>query len=333
MIDVSAEQLLVNRSTFTLRMGVAGLPLTQFWTHMLAAHRVRQGEKLPSGSGYDMVCRASAHSADHIGGKKIKALMASVKKSGFKEDAVAYPLGQGLYELYGGHHRAVVAAVLGKSLPLLLRCLNPLDSGSVSLSGVMTAYKKVRQVEKLGERTTYNALRGHRSVRASIDRLRMIYRAVIDCRGHSVLDVGCNDGYFGVALGAHAFDPTFVEAVPAYCGVVRAKLSAADINGKIINSDFDTFKPKGHYTVVLYTDVFYHTVRRKGLKKARAQFRKVCSLATERVIFAPGRWDKLLPYGYTEAMMWGDVRAMRKRIRLLGIDDDPHYGREIFCLE
>jgi len=333
VLRISPRRLLVNRSPFTLGIGVAGIPVDQFWTHALAARRFWKGcKRLPNGSGYDEVCRRSTGGGrDHQSGEQLRKLVDSLRRGEVRDAVVAYDLGD-VAELYGGHHRAIAALEAERDLPVVYRSFDPL-SRVADVADAKKAYDAVQKYENLSPGRSYNPFPGRRPFRKSADRMRMLYRAVIDVPGSLLLDAGCNDGYFGVTLSDHGFDPTFVDQSEAYCDVVRAKMRA--LGKSAANVQCSTLRSASlkKYGVVLYTDVFYHAATKQSLGAAMDDWRMLMSATKRRMIFCPGRWDKLTAVGFTEKMMWDASRKAGFRIRYLGHDDDPGYGRPLFCLE
>jgi hypothetical protein len=336
-LHVDPHRLRVNRSELMLKARMAGLPLREMWTHLVPADRfLRTGSKLAKGSGYARVCRMSEGGGQFKeNGDGFLKVLASVQKHGVREAIVVYDLGDGEAEIYGGHHRAVAALLTGTKLPAVYRHLDPIwRVDKTRLDAARRAYKAVENSpdERLAAGRSYNPFPGRKCIRRSSDRLRMLYRAVIDVPGDTVLDAGCNDGYFGVALSDHGFRPTFLDRSEAYLDVVRAKLEAVGRdavvgNMSIRDSVLDSF------SVVLYTDVFYHTATKESLEAGLDDWRYLMNLTDHRMIFCPGRWDRLGRVGFTEEMLWTEAQSMGFRIRYLGRDSDPGYQRPLFCLE
>ena len=328
---IDPDRLLVNRADITLQLGLAGIQLREMWTHVLAA----ESRRLPNDSGYNMVCDMSYGGGQiHKGGKQLFDLIESVKKHGIQEPVTAYELTHGDAELYGGHHRAIAALVNHCKLPVVYRSLDPMSRvPHANRNGVKTAYDAVERYEDLAAGRSYNPSYGRRPIRKGYDRLKMLYHAVIDVPGKLLLDAGCNDGYFGVALLSHGFEPIFVERSGAYCDVVRAKMQALGGSADSVRNATIDDRPAGKFDVVLYTDVFYHTATKVSLPAAIAEWRSLMETTAYRMIFCPGRWDKLSAAGFTEKMMWETTRGAGFRIRYLGRDGDAGYRRPMFCLE
>jgi 16S rRNA G966 N2-methylase RsmD len=262
------------------------------------------------------------------------SVLNSVRKSGVREPISVYSLGRGEYEIYGGHHRAIAALLAGKLVPAVIRSLDPMSRVEPKhLASVERAYKAVESKEKLAKGRSYNPMPGRKPIRPSPNRLRMMYRAIIDTPGQTLLDAGCNDGYFGVALADHAFQPTFVDRSKAYCKVVDAKLRALGKSNDCVHCTTIQKAPAFRYDVVLYTDVFYHAAIKQSLDVAMVDWHKLMDATKRRMIFGPGRWDKLGQVGFTERMMWTHARRGGFRIRYIGRDMDPGYERPMFCLE
>ena len=335
---LNPRRLRVNRSFLTVRAGLAGLPLHEMWTHMLAAERYAVTKhKLPKCSSYDKLCTMSdSGGRAHQGGKALFAVLDSVKKHGVKEPISVYVLGQDEYEIYGGHHRAIAALLNHKPLPFVCRSIDPVcRSPGERFGDVRRAYAEVESHERLAKGRSYNPCPGRKAIRCGRDRLQMMYRALVDVPGTQLLDAGCNDGYFGVALSDHGFLPTFLDQSGPYLDVVKAKAKACGIKAKFIHGTIAAISPLSltRFTVVLYTDVFYHAATKQSLDAALQDWRKLLRMTTHRMIFCPGRWDKLTKAGFTEELMWEEAQDAGFRVRYLGCDEDLKYQRPLFCLE
>lgn len=328
IVQLSTSQLLTNRSDFMVDLGVAGVPVSQLWPHMTGIQHLILNGTLPDGSAYASVCSQSPHSKSKASGDKFLALYTSVCKDGVKEPLKVYDIGGGLYELVGGHHRAVCAHLAGKSVPVVLKEFDPLKRIKVP-KALHAAYADVEKHENLAKGMSYNPFPGRRHVRSDL-RLPMIYRAIVDSRGTTMLDVGCNDGYFGVTFASHAFGVTLIDPSNAYIRVVNEKLAALDLKALTIQTTIRDF-PQTRYDVVLYTDVFYHVAIR-SLDAALEDWRRLLWMTRDRMIFSPGNKNKLQKCGFTEKIMWDEARKAGFSIRMLGFDEDRNYGRPLFLL-
>jgi cyclopropane fatty-acyl-phospholipid synthase-like methyltransferase len=164
-----------------------------------------------------------------------------------------------------------------------------------------------------------------------------VYKELITSKGDRLGDVGCNDGYFGVLASQHDFNVTFIDRSDAYLNVVREKMSVLNTKHTIINADLDdavtlvAFK----FDVTLYLDVFYHVVLERNYKEAIRQLDHILARTREKVIFAPGRWDKLAAHGCTQASLFEIIRSRYPncKIKYLGRDNDKGYRRDIYCID
>jgi hypothetical protein len=296
------------------------------------------------GYEYNRVVQTTTKGGGYKTAEEFQKFVNDVKMHGIKVPLTGWMIGKPpnfAVELLGGHHRALVAALRGEDTvpfqPLPFDAMKECDIGPVR-----AAYNKVRQTENLQADQCYNYFPGMSPIRLGQDRLLMIYREIIDCPGNTLADLGCNDGYFGVELSRKDFNVTFVDRSVAYLEVVSAKIgmintkathpsSAAIYSGDIIkflSRKFTTFD------VVLYLDVFYHTALDKGKEAAYAELHKIIEHTKDRLIFAPGRWDRLESKGIKQADLFRFI-AMNNRIRrikYLGRDSDKGYGRDIFSI-
>lgn len=333
-LAVSPRRLLTNRSTLTARFGLAGLPVPELWPHVIAAERYWDDkELLPAGSGYEMLCGASTSGGQsHTGGRDFFAVIDSLRDDHVREAIDVYDLGEGWYELFGGHHRAVAAYVANQNVPIKPDLAFEPVSQLKDVAAIERAYAAVEKLENLPAGRSYNTFKGRTSFRGSIDRLKMIYRAIVSAYGPSVLDAGCNDGYFGCALSAHGFQPEFIDMSGAYCDVVRAKLKALKVDANVHNCTITDYTIPKQYTIVLYTDVFYHTATKVSIDAAMLDFEKLLRATRRAMVFSPGRWDKLRKAGFTELRMMETAMRLGFRIRYLGRDSDPGYWRELYLI-
>lgn len=349
-VEVTAliEKMLVNRADNTLELGVNGIPISEAWTHTLAVDNFIEGMKgVPKDSIYDLMAKGNPSAS----GKTFHKLFEDVLKNGIKDPVTAYDLGDGWYEIYGGHHRLALAVSLKKSFKIESPIpLDPFFRGKIDTVGmipILAAYSNCSKEESLREGQSYNSFPGLNCIRKGHDRLQMIYRAIIDAKGKWLLDLGSNDGFFSTALSMMYFIVRSVERSKAYCEIIKQKHIALkhaypkrEIVHGIVNADISEElkrlrdSDKALYpSVVIYMDVFYHTLREKGLDIAEWDLVRAITVAKEYLIFSPGRWDKLIPHGFTEMRMHEIVQNARKRIKYLGKDNDGKgYGREVFLI-
>jgi hypothetical protein len=311
---------------------MAGCPVTQMATHVPIFNRpCASFDK----SSYNLI-RATSVSKGGNNIRQLSELYASIKHYGLTEALKGWDIGSNTYELFGGHHRAVIAYVLGiKEVPFIKI---PFDVFTVmstdKIKAIREVYNKVSKKERMKRGVSYNPFPGMKAIRESKGRLMMIYRDIINCHGNKLLDVGCNDGYFGTNLSKHNFDVTFVDRSGVFLDVARAKMEALEKEAVFHHVEIEQLLDHlGSYDVIIYLDVFYHTVREYGLGKAFDQLTILMNATKERFIFSPGRWDKLEKCGCTQKDLFNAMRkAPAKRIRYLGKDNDDGYGREIYSV-
>ena len=336
---VSIDLLLCNRYPLSRKIGFAGMPVMQMVTHVPSCERILRGDNVSWDElGYAYIKRFTQTRVGNRSVSDLREFLSDVKRRGVQKPVTAWKLHK-KYELFGGHHRVIAARLSGQDrIYIDTKPLDPISDENSLL--VHQAYWAVWQKKKLGcgIGRSYNPVPGLNSIRNGLDRLRMVYEELITVRGLSLLDLGCNDGYFGIALSHHDFSVVFVDRCVPYLGVVEAKSKTLETKNKrtIIFTDIGDFLKSvhlGEYNVILYTDVFYHTATEKGIEVAVADFRLALKLASERLIFAPGRWDKLVPLGFTEARMIEIVMEVGRRIKYLGRDNDGSgYCRQIYSI-
>jgi SAM-dependent methyltransferase len=279
---------------------------------------------------------------------ELKGLIDSIDKLGVRLPITGWALDDmSAIEMFGGHHRAAIAAALGHveiEIELLpLDIYHRIVSGEVQhisvaqMQKVTAAYRSVSKTESLKPGQSYNPSPGFDPIRpTSQGRLETIYRDIISCRGDRLLDLGCNDGFFGTALAMHDFHVTFVDRSKAYLSVVHAKMQAIEKTADIQHFDIDLFFKKlsvgKFFDVTLYLDVFYHAVLEKGVDAAMNQLNNIIHRTRERLIISPGRWDKLEAAGCTESMVYNMLKKNARQIRYLGTDNDPGYNRDIYSV-
>ncbi len=338
---VPIDSLLCNRYPLARKIGFAGFPIMQMVTHVPSCQRILSGENVTwKELGYAYIKRFTQSRVGNLAVSDLREFLSDIKRRGVQEPITAWKLHK-KYELFGGHHRVVATKLSGQDrIYIDTKPLDPIEDVEDS-SSVRQAYSAVRRKRKLGLGVgrSYNPVPGLEPIRQGLDRLRMVYEELIMVRGASLLDIGCNDGYFGIALSSHDFSVVFLDRSDRYLDVVRAKSSLLETAERhtFVSADASDFLrgvKLGEYNAMLYMDVFYHTAMEKGIDVAIADFRLALKLASERLIFAPGRWDKLVPLGFTEARMIEIVVDQTgRRIKYLGRDNDgPKYNRQIYVI-
>jgi len=324
-MNVSVDKLLVNRSSLTRTYRTAGAPLTQMHTHIpIIDMGARSSFKQ---STYNLIRKPKGHTPESL-----KALIESIKLYGIREPIDAWEIGDGYYEIYGGHHRAVIAHILGiKEIPVKIKPFSAYHyMSSIDIEYIKQLYSNVCKTESLKTGQSYNYFPGLYSIRKSVDRLTKIYRDIITCSGNRLIDLGCNDGYFGVGLSLHDFDITFVDRSLPYLKVAEAKMKAIKQSSRLIHDSLGRFDST--FDVSIYLDVFYHTILEKGVETAYWHLQSIINNTNERLIFAPGRWDKLEKAGCSQKHLFNILQKRAKQIRYLGKDTDDGYGREIYSI-
>lgn len=338
-MNIPVKNLLVNRSWLTRKMGIAGIPAYQMPTHIPVVEYLLHPNKFNGKFGK---LSYNAIQTINTGGKggyskveEFRSLIDDIKANGIKTSLNGWDLGDKV-EIYGGHHRAAIAYASGiKEVPIQFLNLDPiLNLNERSLKVIRDTYAIVPQTECLKPGCSYNSFPGLKSIRKSLNRLRFIYSDIITCSGNNLVDLGCNDGYFGIALSTHDFDVTFVDRKNVYLNVVVSKAQQLQqcINKFCGTVEDFVFQKKFNTDVIIYMDVFYHTVLEKGLDVAYKQLQRILDCTNERLIFAPGRWDKLEKLGCTQKDLYEMLVKNSRQIKYLGHDFDKGYHREIYSI-
>jgi hypothetical protein len=336
-IDVS--KLVINRSVLTRAFRMAGLPVSQMYTHLPAVEswldRPKSFHRDFKTLAYNNIQESPIGSTGgHQTSQKFGALVEDVQKQGIQEPLTGWALdNERTVEIHGGHHRAVIAYALGKKVvPVRLKPFRVFDTMSPKLlQSIRKVYERVPATESLRKGWSYNPFPGMTCHRSDPWRLEAVYADIISCSGNQLVDLGCNDGYFGSTLSVHDFEVTFVDTSDAYLNVVRATMKALGLDRPVLRMNVDgVMAGRSWYDVTLYTDVFYHTVLTKGTNHALKQLSNVIDRTQERLIFSPGRWDKLNRAGCTQSKVFEVLQRKAKQIRYLGRDKDRNYGREIY---
>jgi len=330
-VNIEIDKLLVNRSSLTLKMGIAGLPIMQMVTHIPYFDNIIKNKIDSKDKAYNTILENSKLFIK----KENVNLVESIKREGIKKPITGYLLNNKV-EIYGGHHRAVCAYLLGiKSIPIEFKTLEVFNNKS-NIHLLHNAYTEASKTEAIRVGHSYNPVPGLISVRKGVDRIKLLYEDMINCRGDELIDLGCNDGYFGIFFSQHSFKPTFVDKSSAYINIVQTKLKMLELKSDVICSQIFPYMKyqktqNKHYCVALYLDVFYHTVIEQSLKIALQELESIMSIS-KKVYFAPGRWDKLK--GFSEKSLFEWVLNKNKRLRYIGKDTDGKaYEREIYCIE
>lgn len=336
-MNVPIKNLLVNRSSLTRGLGIAGIPLYHLPTHVPVFENYFSNPKFSERFGklsYNFIQEISKSGGGYSEYKDFEHLINTVSK-GIKNPLTGWNLSNKI-ELKDGHHRAAIAFALGiKSIPIKLWSLDSLiylDDDKIK--AIREVYNKVSKTENLKQGYSYNSFPGLRSIRKSLDRIELIYTDIITCRGNKLVDLGCNDGYFGINLLRHDFDVSFVDRSEAYLNVVKAKLHSLNRESKIFCENINThiFRKEFKADVVIYLDVFYHVVLEERLSTAYKYLNRILQVTNERLIFAPGRWDKLEKLGCTQKDIFDILVKNSHQIRYLGHDSDKGYKREIYSI-
>jgi len=338
---IPVTDVLVNRAPITRRFGVAGIPVYQMSTHasLLADcyHRPETARRLFGRYVYNAIMEASSQGGGYKRVEPLLELVDDIRTRGVRKPIDGWLVGSAgatKLALFGGHHRVLVA-YLKNPLGGVSVEVKPLNAfAGMSVGEVRAVYDKVARTENLKRGQSYNYFPGMTPIRQGQDRLALIYEAVIDCPGDALGDFGCNDGYFGVELSAHDFAPTFIDRSRAYMDVVKAKMKLLSKQAEYHVGDLtDVLRRTPRvFAVTLYIDVFYHTVLEKGLNAGWEQLNLVLERTSDRMIFAPGRWDKLVKAGCCQRDVFDRLLKHSRQIRFLGKDNDTGYQREIYCV-
>lgn len=340
-MKVAIDKMLVNRSPITRAYGVCGSPVLQMYTHNPFLSDCAENHKIESRFGrlpYNSIQEASTGGGGYGYYGKLRKLVDSIASSGVTEPLTGWSLdGDSIFELHGGHHRAVIAHALGyRILEVVPKAFDRLSTLLPNqIDPIRKTYYHVYEKENLSPGRSYNPFPGLKAIRPSAEgRLHKVYRSIIECKGNRLLDLGCNDGYFGVNLSCHDFDVTFVDRSVPYLSVVIEKMRAIGNKGIYLDYDIDQYlkTEKGKFDVVVYLDVFYHTVLEKGISIAYDHLRSIVDKTEECLLFSPGRWDKMESAGCPQKDVFDILKAKAKKIRFLGKDNDPGYQRELYAI-
>jgi len=328
---INIDKLLINRSDLTLSLGLAGLPIAQMTTHVPYFENIKKKIYSKNYAYYTILNKSQPEKLTTKNEYNI-SLFNKIKNEGVDiiNPITGFPL-HTKTEIYGGHHRAVCAYLNNiKEIPIEYKNLELFNN--TNAQSIQKAYFEATKTEAIRKGCSYNPVPGLKPIRKGIDRIKMIYEDIVDCRGKELIDLGCNDGYFGIFFGQHAFNITFVERSPAYSNIVKKKLETLNMGAKLYTcSIFDYLKKYDKkFDVIIYLDVFYHTVVEKGLDYSLKELEKIINIG-KKIFIAPGRWDKLQ---LTEKDLFEWVLNKNKRLRYIGRDDDgKNYEREIYCIE
>lgn len=343
---VPVSRLLTHRDSFTRACGFAGIPVSQMWLLLPLVQRILNGIDEPRPT--DTFYRAAVEQAKTGGGgghtyEELRELALDIKQNGIREPVTGWRVGSRV-ELLGGHHRACIAHVLGiPTLAIKMYSLDLATEFGCSQEGVKAAYGAVRAAEKgLPAGMTYLPVLGCRSIRSGWDRLSLLYDELISLKGYTVLDAGCNDGFFGANLLLHNFSVRFLDYSAALINVAKARCEAlrsvptlAAWKGKAY---FDVQSIQGflqtntsRYDAIIFMDVLQHIAYHSGATVALDTLSGLLKCMNERMILAPGRKDMLDDAGVTERALFERLKGYR--LRYLGKDSDgSNYGREIYVV-
>ena len=178
-----------------------------------------------------------------------------------------------------------------------------------------------------------------------------------DMRGKTVLDIGCNAGFYSLRLHARGARVTGIEHDPHYLAQARfaAKVLGAEIDYRLMDV-YDVDQLGQQFDYVLFMGVFYH------LRYPLLALDRVARLPREKLIFqsmirgSPGSHPVEGDYPITEREIFNDPRfpamyflehsyagdptnwwvpneaAMEAMLRSAGLQIDAHPSGEVyFC--
>lgn len=328
---VKTKDVLVSRNWGLVQSGLAGLPVYQSWAHAIMPERIIGKLYAAEDTGF------FKRQWEHIHGRDTQFidLIHDIHRYGVREGITGWPLAT-KFLVQNGHHRVATAHALGLEDIEVAEAypIDPVSKDGRDLTGVYAALDAVPKRKPIPN-YAYNAIRGRHSIRQSEDRLKLILEAIVTARGHTLLDLGCSDGYFGVALACFFFDVTFVDYVSSFLEVVKQKLAVTKLRGEVIEDDAVQFLNNADpFSVILCTDVFDQVIHRDGLEKACTFLSMLIAKADSYLIFTPGKWARCIKHGFDQRKMYEIVRDSGKRMKYLGRDGDKihDYGRELFCI-
>ena len=334
-MEVAIRDVLVERNDGAILSGYAGCPVYQAYPFAVMAERILGAYQSPDDTGFFQRHWKQLNGRD----EKYRNLMRDIVMNGILYGIEGHRLAR-KFEVRNGRHRVAIAYALGmKTIPVAEEMpLDPLDKPGLALTLIHNAYRQLilhgkRELDP--ESYSYNALRGRKSTRASIDRLRLIYENIITARGRTLLDLGCADGYFGVSLCYRAFEPTFVDRDPFWLDIVKAKLTVLDEDYPLIGKDAVEYsKDMPHFAVVICIDVFDQIIRKHGLDESVQFLLRLIEHSEDFTIFSPGKWPRVVGHGFDQRKMLEVIRLSGKRLRYIGRDNDDReaYGRELYCI-
>lgn len=329
------NKLVVNRSTLTCKFKVAGSRLVEMATH----YPFFDSDKIKERWGkfaYNGICEASKQGGQRHTPENVNKLISDIEQNGVQEPIEGWLINDAEFcEVFGGHHRAIIAHLLGyHQIDVTIKSFSIFDTiNKEDLATIKNIYRNIYRTENLRKGQSYNTFPGLKSIRNSQHRLEKIYKEIIACSGDTLMDLGCNDGFFGANLSVHNFKPIFVDKSKAYLDVPKAEILALNKSATFVNLSIKEYLPHMPIcAVTLYTDVFYHTVLEEGLDAAYEQLNGIIDHTSEVLIFSPGRWDKLEAKGCTQKYVYSLLRKKARQIRYLGKDNDKGYYREMYAI-
>lgn len=164
-------------------------------------------------------------------------------------------------------------------------------------------------------RVEYLKKRNKKACRSDVDRDRLI-----NLTGKSVLDIGCNIGYFGWKNVNKIKCYTGIDSDPVCIKIAQMiKEELGHENLKFTNIDLIDFieKTKSHYDICLFFSIYHHMLYQIGIGEARKVLNKV-SLICDELYFDMGqkneptnryrhKWHSLLPNDQPEQFIQREV--------------------------
>ena len=131
------------------------------------------------------------------------------------------------------------------------------------------------------------------------EKLSLICKHIDSFKDLSILDVGCNAGFFSVELNKLG---AFVNAIDLDKSLIeKAKLLESDTLKFHVADVEELLERNLSFNIVLFMSVYHHLINFKGLDKARDILNKLSKMC-ECLIFESGQRDEMVNFEWREKL-------------------------------